>query len=86
MVVPIHTSQNIYSDWDGAYIQYKVDANTAYICRATVGTLTTATGWQIFKLYDDASIRQITWAENPSGEATTDFIFIAANYAGYSYS
>ena len=85
MSVPIHTSQNIYSDWDGAFMQYKVDANTAYICRATAGTELTATGWQIFKLYDDASIRRITWAES-GGIATTEFKFTAASYAGYSYS
>ena len=85
MGIPIHTSQNIYSDWNGAFMQYKVDANNAYICRATVGTSLTSTGWSIFKLYDDATTRRITWAES-DGVATTEFKFIAANYAGYSYS
>lgn len=86
MGLPIHTSQNVYSDWDGAFKQYKVDANTSYICRATAGTSLSVKGWQIFKLYDDATTRIITWAQDPAGQVSTEFIFIAANYAGYTYS
>lgn len=85
MAVPIDISQNIFRDWVGAYHQFKVDVNTTYICRATVGTLTSETGWQIFKLVDNSTERIITWPES-GGAATTEFKFIADDYAGFTYS
>ena len=86
MAIPIHTSQNIYANWDGAIKIYKVDANTQYVCKATVGTALNAKGWQIAKIYEDDSELRITWAEDDSGNASTDFIFTASLYSGYSYS
>ena len=86
MVKTYITGQDTYTDWDGAFIQYKVDANNSYICKSAVGTSINSTGWSIFHLYDDASIRRITWPQDTAGIATSAPIFIASSYAGYTYS
>ena len=85
MGIPIHTSQNIYSDWNGAYIAYIVSDTTIYHCRATAGTSVSVKGWQIFKQVNTASTQRFTWPQDPNGNASTEFIFIADQYAGYVY-
>jgi hypothetical protein len=86
MSVPIHSRINVFDDWQGAFKQYIIDANTSYICKAAAGTNLTAYGWSICKYYKDATEKRITWAQDASGQATTEFVFIASNYAGYTYS
>ena len=85
MVVPVDVSNNTYDDWDGAFVQYIV-GKTIYNCKASVGTLTTEFGWQIFRIVRTPTKIQHTYAQNPDGVATNDFIFIAEDHAGYTYS
>lgn len=59
----------------------------AYVCFARPGTAVSATGWQIFYIqYTDNLPTSITWPQDPSGNASNDFIFIQEDYADYTYS
>lgn len=62
--------------------------NLIYKGLARVGTLTSSPSWQIsLQTYDVSNnLLSVTWPQNSFGEASSDFQFIWANRATYTYS
>lgn len=68
--------------------QNDASGNPIYIGRAKIGTGTAEDKWQIQFLAWDAnnSVTSVTWPENVSGIASSEYEFIWDNRAVYTYS
>lgn len=62
--------------------------NLIYSGFARPGRLTSSATWQISKhTYDvNNNITSTTWPQNPSGNASSEYIFVWNNRASYTYS
>ena len=72
---------SLITEWDGNVRKYQKDANTQIICQASEGSSVDEAVWRIFQLYDDGTDLSKTWANGKK-----DFIFIASNWASYTFS
>src|ERR1051326_3242058 len=63
-------------------------SNLIYAGFSRPGTATSAAKWQISKMTYDGSnnLTQRDWAQNSSGNATSDYVFAWDSRAGYTYS
>lgn len=68
--------------------QNDANGNSVYYGRSKSGTATSESKWQIrFLEYDsNQGITSITWPEDDSGNASTDYEFAWDDRAGYTYS
>ena len=67
---------------------YVGGTNLIYKCYARPGALSSAPVWQIAKLtYDvNSNVTQITWPQNSSGIASSDYEFVYDLRTTYTYS
>ncbi len=62
-------------------------SNLIYKGLARPGSSESAAVWQIAQLtYDGSNITEILWAEDSNGSASSEFVFVWADRATYTYS
>ncbi len=72
---------------DAAFLGDYTGANLIYAGYSRPGTATSVASWQIAKFtYSGSNLVSITWPQNASGKATSEYTYIWDNRASYTYS